>query len=84
VLKLTQTEPTLMGRDLRPVKTSVPKDVIAYARGDLIVLVNARSRPVTVAVTGVKVKGARDLLSNEVQQGDTIALPMYGAVVLKR
>ena len=83
VLNLARTEPALIGSDLQPVKTSAPKDVIAYARGDLIVLVNARGRAQKVAVTGFKVDGARDLLSNTVQQGDTISLPAYGAVVLK-
>jgi glycosidase len=83
VINLSRTEPALIGRDFRPVKTSAPKDVIAYARGDLIVLVNARPRGVRAAVTGFTVSGARDLLSNNVQQGDTLALPAYGAMVLK-
>ena len=84
VLNLARTEPALIGSDLQPVKTSVPKDVIAYARGDLIVRVNARGRAQKVAVTGFKVDGARDLLSVTVQQGDTISLPAFGTVVLKR
>ena len=84
VLNLARTEPALVGRDFQPVTTSVPKDVIAYARGDLIVLVNARPRQVQAAVSGFKVSGARDLLSNSVQQGDTLGLPAYGAMVLKR
>ncbi|MEO8090791.1 MAG: alpha-amylase family glycosyl hydrolase [Gemmatimonadales bacterium] len=84
VLKLARTEPALTGRDLQPVKTSADKDVIAYRRGDLVVLVNARPRAVKVSVTGFKVAGSRDLLSNALQPGDAIALPAYGAVVLKR
>jgi glycosidase len=83
VLKLARTEPAFIARDLGPVKTSAPRDVIAYRRGDLIVLVNARPRGVKVAITGFQVAGARDLLSNNAQRGDTIALPGYGAVVLK-
>jgi alpha-amylase len=83
VLKLARTEPALIGRDFRPVKTSAPKDVIAYRRGDLVVLVNARPRGVKVGVTGLKVAGARDLLSNNPQRGDTVSLPAFGAVVLK-
>jgi len=83
VLKLARTEPSLLGRDLRPVETSVPRDVIAYRRGDLVVLVNARPRPVRFSVTGFQVKDSRDLLSNNVLRGDTISLPAYGAVVLK-
>jgi glycosidase len=83
VLKLARTEPALIARDFRAVETSAAQDVIAYRRGDLVVLVNARSKPVTVAVKGLGTAGARDLLSNGVQRGDTIALPAYGAVVLK-
>jgi hypothetical protein len=83
VLKLARTEPALISRDFRPVKTSAPKDVIAYRRGDVVVLVNARPRGVKVGVTGFKVAGARDLLSNSPQRGDTVSLPAYGAVVLK-
>ena len=84
ILNLARTEPALVGEDFQPIKTSAPKNVIAYARGDLIVLVNARPRQVKVALIGFTVGGARDLLSNSVQQGDTLALPAYGVMVLKR
>jgi glycosidase len=84
VVNLARTEPALIGRDFQPVRTSVPRDVIAYARGDLVVLVNARRRGVKVAVTDFEVRGARDLLSNRIQPSDTLALPAYGAMVLKR
>ena len=83
VLGLARTSPALIAGDLRAVRTSAPKDVIAYRRGDLMIMVNARPRAVRVAVTGFEVTGARDLLSHGVQRGDTIALPAYGAVVLK-
>jgi glycosidase len=83
VVGLARTNPSLIGRDLRAVPTSAPDDVIAYRRGDLVVLVNTRPRGVKVAVTGFQVAGARDLLSNNTQRGDSISLPSYGAVVLK-
>jgi len=83
VLKLARTEPALVGRDFRPAETSAPRDVIAYRRGDLVVLVNPRPKPVRFSVTGFQVKGSRDLLSNKVQSGDTISLPAHGTVVLK-
>ena len=60
-----------------------PRDVIAYGRGDAVVLVNARSHEVQFTVTGVDVDGALDLLSDRPQQGDTVTLPAYGAVVLR-
>ncbi len=83
VMKLTRTEPALLAGDLGEVETSAPDDVIAYRRGDLVVLVNARSRGLRVAVTGIDLAGARDLLSRRVERGDTITLPAHGAVVLK-
>jgi hypothetical protein len=58
--------------------------VIAYRRGDVVILVNARPRGVKFAVTGLQSAGARDLLLNRTQEGDTISLPAYGALVLKR
>lgn len=83
VMKLAVTESALLTRDLHEVHTSAPDDVIAYRRGDLVVLVNARSRATRFAVAGVDLAGARDLLSSRVERGDTVALPAYGAVVLK-
>jgi glycosidase len=84
IMKLARTEPALIARGLDAIETSAPDDVIAYRRGDLVVLVNARPRGVKVAVTGYQVAGARDLLSNNVLSHDTISLPAYGALVLKR
>jgi glycosidase len=84
VLGLARTEPGFIAGDLRPVRTSAPRHVIAYRRSDVVVLVNARPRGMKVRVTGFEVKGSRDLLSNRTQQSDAIALPAYGAVVLKR
>jgi len=84
VIELARTEPGFLGRDLEPVKTTAPKDVIAYRRGEAVVLVNARASGVKLGVTGFEVAGTRDLLSNRPQQGNTISLPAYGAVVLQR
>ncbi len=76
--------PRCSSPDLRPIETSAPKDVIAYRRGDLVVLVNARPRAVSFTVTGFDVDGARDLLSKNTQRGDTISLPAHGPLVLKK
>jgi len=83
VVNLARSEPGLIARELAPVVTSGPNDVIAYRRGDLVVLVNARSRAVRVVVKGDQVAGARDLLTNQVQRGETVELPGYGLKVLK-
>jgi hypothetical protein len=81
-VKLARTEPGLLAKAIEPVRTSAPDDVIAYRRGDLVVLVNARARGMRVAVRE-SVVGARDLLSGRLQQGDAIELPAFGAAVLK-
>jgi glycosidase len=83
VLKLARTEPALIGGDFQEVRTSAPDDVIAYRRGELLVLVNARARPVRAALNDVEVDGARDLMSKRTQRGDTVSLPAYGAMVLR-
>jgi glycosidase len=83
VVKLARTEPGLLAKAIEPVRTSAPDDVIAYRRGDLVVLVNARARGMRVALREMSVAGARDLLSGRLQQGDAIELPAFGAAVLK-
>jgi glycosidase len=83
VLNLARSDPAFISADLREVETTVPDDVIAYARGTMVVLVNARSHAVRAAVAGVDVNGARDLLSGALQRGDAISLPAYGAMVLQ-
>jgi len=84
VLHLVRTHPTLLARDLSEVETSAPDDVIAYRRRNVVVLVNARNREVRITVAGFDVGGTRDLLTDRTQQGDTVTLPAYGAMVLER
>jgi glycosidase len=84
VMHLARTDAAFLSRAFRPAGTSAPADVIAYRRGDALVLVNTRDRGVSVEVTGFRVEGARDLLSNQVQRSGTVALPAYGTAVLAR
>jgi glycosidase len=83
VIHLERTHAAFAGRELTPVTTNQPDDVIAYRRGDVVVLVNTRPHPVTVAPGGVAMQGARDLISDNIQQSDTIALDGYGFTVLE-
>ena len=62
---------------------ALPDDVIAYRRGDAVVLVNARPHEVRAAVTGFAVAGSRDLLTGRTEQDATVTLPAWGAVVLR-
>lgn len=84
VVELARSDSAFLSATFREVETSAPDAVIAFQRGDAIVLVNARPREAQVGVTGFEVDGARDLLSNRVQRGNTVILPGYGAVVLVR
>jgi glycosidase len=84
ILTLTQTHPALLSGDLREARTSVPDDIIAYWRGNLLVLVNPRPREVRFTVTGFQVNGASDLLTDRTLKGTAVTLPGYGALVLMR
>lgn len=84
VLQLVLTDSSVFAGDFRPVAINAGDDVIAYARGGAVVLVNTRNRAVAVVVTGFSVNGARDRLTDRAQAGDTVALAPYGAVVLER
>ncbi len=84
ILDLTRTDSAFIAGSVEAEGTSAPRDVIAYRRGRALVVVNARNQPVTIAVTGFVVKGARDLLSRRTLRGDSLQLPAYGAFVLER
>ena len=84
VVDLARTDSAFIAGDFRAAEISANSDVIAYFRGDALVLVNPRTRAVTLTVTGFDVDGARELLSDRVQQGETVSLPAHGAVVLAR
>jgi hypothetical protein len=84
VVDLARTDSSFVAGDFRAAETSATADVIAFYRGDALVLVNARARAVTLTVTSFNVDGARDLLSDRVQQGETVSLPAHGAAVLAR
>jgi glycosidase len=83
VIKLERTHPAFAGRDIAPVTTNASNDIIAYRRGNAVVLVNTRSKKQTIIPTGFTITGARDLLSDEVQSSNSIALEGYGAAVLE-
>jgi hypothetical protein len=84
ILHIAETDSVFLSGPLEPIETNATNDVIAYARGRAVVVVNARSHAVSVVVKGFDVKGVRDLLTDRVLQGDTLSLPPYGAVVLER
>jgi len=73
-----------MSGPLLALDTTAPADVIAYRRGDAIVLVNARAHEVKFTVTGASVDGLRDQLAGRIQRGASVTLPAFGAIVLER
>ena len=84
VMHLARTDSAFVSGTFRRAETSAPADVIAYFRGDALVLVNARPRAMAVAVTGFEVDGSRDLLSTRIQRGGRVTLPAHGVLVLAR
>ena len=84
VVDLARTDSAFVVGDFRAAETTAAADVIAYFRGDALVLVNARPRAVSLTVAGFKVDGSRDLLSDRVRQGETVSLPAHGTSVLAR
>src|SRR5439155_7963737 len=52
IVELARSDSAFVAGALHTVQTSAPRDVIGYARGDALVLVNARPRRVTVTDTG--------------------------------
>jgi len=82
VIDLARRHPAFAANDLELVATDAPRDVIAYRRGDVVVVVNARNRAVQVRLTGRDLTGTRDLLTGARQNGAGVSLPPYGAVVL--
>jgi hypothetical protein len=84
VLALATSHPAFLAGDFDAVETSASDDVIAYRRGGATVLVNVRSTAARFTVSGMDVNGARDLLSDRVQQGRDVTLPPHGAAVLER
>ena len=83
VVQLARTDPAFLAGDFRDAETTVPQDVIAYQRGDALVLVNTRPHEVRVGLKGVATDKVRDLLTNRMHRGDTVTLRPYGAMVLR-
>lgn len=82
IVELARTHAAPLGGELREVETSAPADVIAYSRGPLLVLVNARSREVRASVPAVGDACWRDLLSAARGCGGSLTLPPHGAMAL--
>lgn len=83
VIDLSRTHDDLALGGLAPVATDAGADVIAYRRDGVVVLVNARDRPVRVAARDVDLAGARELLSGRTLAGGPVDLEAYGAMVIE-
>ena len=82
VVDLSRHNKNFAGNDVAALTTNAPTDVVAYQRGNAVVLVNTRNHAVDVTVDGVTLKGRRDLLANKIQTSNTVSLPRYGVAVL--
>ena len=82
VIELATSHPAFTRGELHPLVTDAPMDVIAYGRGDVVVLVNTRPRDVDVTVHGRTLHHARDLVYGWVQSGDRVKLSAYGTAIL--
>ena len=84
VVDLARRDSAFLSGDFRPAETTAPADVIAYYRGDALVLVNPRPRTLKVSVTGFDLNHARNLLTNRVLRGESVTLTPHAAMVLVR
>jgi hypothetical protein len=82
VIEVATSHPAFVGGELQPLVTDAPADVIAYTRGDVVVLVNTRPRDIAVSVHGRILHRARDLIHGWVQSGETVMLSAFGTAVL--
>ncbi|MFI5281024.1 MAG: alpha-amylase family glycosyl hydrolase, partial [Gemmatimonadales bacterium] len=82
IVQLARNDPAFVSGDFQGVETSAPADVIAYRRGDDVVLVNARNHEVRFTVAATDLSSYCDLLSRHMQRQDTVTLQAYGDLVL--
>jgi glycosidase len=83
VIHLERTHPAFSGRDITSLSTNEPDDVISYRRGNVVVLANTRPYPLNVSLNGASLKGARELLSDNEESADAVALGGFAAKVLE-
>ncbi len=83
VVRLDTSDPSLLRRDLEQVTTTDPADLIAYRRGDLLIVVNTRDHPLQLTIPGLELRGTRNLLTDEIMPGGPITLRAYGALLLR-
>jgi glycosidase len=82
VVDLSRRHDDLAVGPLAAVETDAPADVIAYRRGDVVVLVNTRPRSISVGTPGLETRGAPDLLHGGRHPGGSLELGPYRAAVL--
>ncbi len=82
VLTLARTDSTFVTGALRDIETTAEDDVIAYRRGETLVVVNTRPRSIGLRVSGFGLDGAHEMLSGRAQRGDSLVLAPYGTAVL--
>lgn len=83
VITLARTHTAFTAGDFAPVDTDAADNVIAFRRGDVVVLVNVRPEPVMLEVRGVDIDSAVDLLHGSEHAGGAVVLEPFGTAVLQ-
>lgn len=83
LIDLSRTHPSFAQRDLTPIATDAANDVVAYRRGNAVVLVNVRDKALNAAVTGVDLGGRALIQSGTSINGANVAFEPYGFAVLE-
>ena len=82
VVEVATSHPAFVGGELQPLVTDAPADVIAFTRGEVVILVNTRARDIAVNVHGRLLHRTRDVIHGWVQSGETVMLSAFGTAVL--
>ena len=83
IIDLARSDSAFTQGGLQIVRTDAEHDVIAYQRGDVLVIVNTRPTPTRINLADRHVAGMRDLITRATLPTNTVALGPYGFAILR-
>ena len=83
IIDLARTDTAFTQGELSAVETDAANDVIAYKRGNTLVLVNTRPRAIRINLSGHNVIGMRDVFTRVALSTNHVALEPYGFTILR-